>query len=116
MNEREFIQLHTLLSKLRVEALKKMSNKNNSSSEQYIALKVVRNIDYIKNHPIIHFNDRDFINKKCSKCANKYNDNDLCCIRKNIDGHPQCVNFRNETDTTKKRRRKNENTKENESK
>lgn len=39
-------------------------------------------------------NEREFINIKCSKCINKNNEEDLCEIRKNIDGEPQCINMK----------------------
>lgn len=35
--------------------------------------------------------DKEFIENKCSNCENKYNEKDLCEIRENIVGEPQCI-------------------------
>lgn len=36
--------------------------------------------------------DKEFIKEKCSKCSNKKTD--LCEIRQNIVGEPQCINLK----------------------
>lgn len=38
-------------------------------------------------------NDKEFIDKNCSRCANK-NEMEKCEIRENIAGEPQCINMK----------------------
>lgn len=38
--------------------------------------------------------DKEFIENKCSNCENKYNEKDLCEIRTNTKGQPQCINLK----------------------
>lgn len=35
-------------------------------------------------------NDKEYIKKVCSKCANRYNENDLCNIVRTMDGNYRC--------------------------
>ena len=37
-------------------------------------------------------NDKEYIKKVCSKCANRYNENDLCNIVRTMDGNYRCSN------------------------
>lgn len=37
-------------------------------------------------------NDKEYVDNKCSRCLNKYNDNDLCNIVQTIDGSFKCSN------------------------
>lgn len=37
-------------------------------------------------------NDKEYIKKVCSKCANRYNENDLCNIVRTMDGNYRCRN------------------------
>lgn len=37
-------------------------------------------------------NDKEYIENKCKRCLNKYNDNDLCNIVQTIDGSFKCSN------------------------
>ena len=37
-------------------------------------------------------NDKEYIKKVCSKCANIYNENDLCNIVRTMDGNYRCSN------------------------
>ncbi len=37
-------------------------------------------------------NDGEFIKEVCSKCENKQNTQDLCCIVIRMDGTPDCCN------------------------
>ncbi len=37
-------------------------------------------------------NDKEYVEKKCSRCKNKLNDKDLCSIVKTIDGNYRCSN------------------------
>ena len=37
--------------------------------------------------------DDEYIKEFCSKCINRKGFDDVCEIRKNIKGEPQCVNF-----------------------
>lgn len=40
--------------------------------------------------------DDEFVKEFCSKCINRKGFDDVCKIRKNIKGEPQCVNFEEE--------------------
>ena len=40
--------------------------------------------------------DEEFVKEICSKCINRKGFDDVCEIRKNIKGEPQCVNFEEE--------------------
>lgn len=35
----------------------------------------------------------EFVASKCKKCKYKYNDRDICEIRANINGEPNCINY-----------------------
>ena len=37
-------------------------------------------------------NDKEYIKKVCSKCANRYNENDLCNIVRTMDENYRCSN------------------------
>lgn len=37
-------------------------------------------------------NDKEYVNNKCNRCLNKYNDKDLCNIMQTIDGSFKCSN------------------------
>mgnify|MGYP003432201796 CR=1 FL=1 len=37
-------------------------------------------------------NDKEYIKKVCSKCANRYNEKDLCNIVRTMDGNYRCSN------------------------
>ena len=37
-------------------------------------------------------NDKEYVDNKCSRCLNKYNENDLCNIVQTIDGSFKCSN------------------------
>ena len=37
-------------------------------------------------------NDKEYIKKVCSKCTNRYNENDLCNIVRTMDGNYRCSN------------------------
>ena len=40
--------------------------------------------------------DDEFVKEFCSKCINRKGFDDVCEIRKNIKGEPQCINFEKE--------------------
>ena len=40
--------------------------------------------------------DDEFVKEFCSKCINRKGFDDVCEIRKNIKGEPQCFNFEKE--------------------
>ena len=46
--------------------------------------------------------DDEFVKEFCSKCINRKGFDDVCEIRKNIKGEPQCVNFEEEGNKEKK--------------
>lgn len=37
-------------------------------------------------------NEKEYVNNVCKKCLNRYNNKDLCDIRKKIDGNYECQN------------------------
>lgn len=37
-------------------------------------------------------NDKEYVKKICSKCANRYNEKDLCNIVRTMDGNCRCSN------------------------
>ena len=37
-------------------------------------------------------NNKEYSKKVCSKCANRYNENDLCNIVRTMDGNYRCSN------------------------
>lgn len=37
-------------------------------------------------------NDKEYVDKVCKKCENRFNDKDLCNIRKTMSGDYKCVN------------------------
>ena len=48
MEEQDYMELQILLSKLRVECLKELGNKESNSTNRGKAIKLIRNIDKIK--------------------------------------------------------------------
>lgn len=37
-------------------------------------------------------NEKEYVEKKCSKCRNRQNNKDLCHIVKTMKGNPKCTN------------------------
>ena len=56
MDENDYIELQTLLAKLRVVAMKEMADPNVITKVKQKDLKIVRNIDYLRNNAILHIN------------------------------------------------------------
>lgn len=56
MDENDYIELQTLLAKLRVVAMKEMADPNVITKIKQKDLKIVRNIDYLRNNAILHIN------------------------------------------------------------
>lgn len=42
--------------------------------------------------------DKEFVKKQCCKCVNKNNDQDLCDIRRTMNGEYRCINFKESKD------------------
>ncbi len=53
MKEKDYITLQTLLAKLRVEAMKEMGNTNNTTKVREKSLRIIRNIDYLRNNAML---------------------------------------------------------------
>jgi len=50
--------------------------------------------------------DDEYMKEFCSKCINRKGFEDICEIRKNIKGEPQCMNFEEEKKEKQKNARK----------
>lgn len=58
MNKEDYIQLQTLLAKLRVECLKEVGNNEKTPRTREKLLKLVRNIDNIRNNMPLKINEK----------------------------------------------------------
>lgn len=54
MEEEDYIQLQTLLAKFRVVAMKEMGDMNTPMQIREKDLKIIRNIDYLRNNTILN--------------------------------------------------------------
>lgn len=54
MEEEDYIQLQTLLAKSRVAAMKEMGDMNTPMQIREKDLKIIRNIDYLRNNTILN--------------------------------------------------------------
>lgn len=54
MEEEEYIQLQTLLAKFRVVAMKEMGASDTPTKIREKDLKIIRNIDYLRNNTILN--------------------------------------------------------------
>lgn len=54
MEEEDYIQLQTLLTKFRVAAMKEMGDMNTPMQIREKDLKIIRNIDYLRNNTILN--------------------------------------------------------------
>ncbi len=56
MEEQDYIELQTLLSKLRVAAMKEMGEKDTTTEIRQKDLQIIRRIDYLRNNLILKLN------------------------------------------------------------
>lgn len=56
MEEQDYIELQTLLSKLRVAAMKEMGDKDTTTEIRQKDLQIIRRIDYLRNNVILKLN------------------------------------------------------------
>ena len=61
MEEKDYIELQTLLSKLRVECLKELGNKEASTTDRQKSIKLIRNIDRIRDNTPLKTEDGKII-------------------------------------------------------
>lgn len=54
MNEEDYIALQTLLAKFRVAAMKEYGDENTSTDIRQKDLRIIRNIDYLRNNTILN--------------------------------------------------------------
>ena len=57
MKEKDYITLQTLLAKLRVEAMKEMGAADTPMKIREKDLRIIRNIDYLRNHAMLDIKD-----------------------------------------------------------
>ena len=54
MNEEDYIELQTLLAKFRIAAMKEYGAEDTPSNIRQKDLKIIRNIDYLRNNTILN--------------------------------------------------------------
>lgn len=69
MNEDDYVELQTLLAKLRVVAMKQMGHSDTPVKNREKALKIIRYIDFLKNNIIVDFNKKQKIDKLINEVA-----------------------------------------------
>lgn len=57
MKEKDYITLQTLLAKLQVEAMKEMGAADTPMKIREKDLRIIRNIDYLRNHAMLDIKD-----------------------------------------------------------
>lgn len=96
MDEKDYIELQNLLVKLRIAALKEISNPNIPPKSRDADMKIIRYVDWLRNNTILQIyggtdmNDKEFVEKVCSRCENNHNED--CNIVKRMDGNSDCAN------------------------